>query len=46
MEQSLRQQIENERQQQLPALIRELKKEFQLDRPSGAVTPKAAESPK
>jgi hypothetical protein len=42
MEQALRQQIENERQQQLPALIQQLKKEFQLDQPK----PKPAESPK
>jgi hypothetical protein len=46
MEQALRHQIESERQQQLPALIRELKKEFQLDRPDGAATPKPTGSPK
>ena len=46
MEQALRQQSEAERQQQLPALIRQLKKEFQLERSNGNATPKAAESPK
>jgi hypothetical protein len=46
MEQALRQQIEAERQQQLPALIRQLKKEFQLERSNGNATPKAGESPK
>jgi hypothetical protein len=45
MEQTLRQQIENERQQQLPALIQQLKREFQLE-PTGSATAKPAESPK
>jgi hypothetical protein len=45
MEQTLRQQIENERQQQLPALIQQLKREFQLE-PSGGATAKPGESPK
>lgn len=45
MEQTLRQQIENERQQQLPALIQQLKREFQLE-PSGGATAKPAGSPK
>jgi hypothetical protein len=46
MEQALRQQIETERQQQLPALIQQLKKEFQLEQPKPSVTTKPAESPK
>jgi hypothetical protein len=46
MEQALRRQVDTERQQQLPALIRELKKEFHLDRSNGNATPKATESPK
>ena len=33
VEQSLRQQIETERQKEIPALIQELRKEFQLDEP-------------
>ena len=45
MEQTLRQQIENERQQQLPALIQQLKREFQLE-PTGSATAKPVESPK
>lgn len=45
MERTLRHQIEIERQQQLPALIQQLKKEFQLEQPPKA-SPKAAESPK
>jgi hypothetical protein len=45
MERTLRQQIENERQQQLPALIQQLKREFQLE-PNGSATAKPAESPK
>jgi hypothetical protein len=46
VERTLRQQIETERQQQLPALIQELKKEFQIDqRPKGPAT-KSVESPK
>jgi hypothetical protein len=47
MEQTLRHQIEIEREQQLPALIQQLKKEFQLEQPLNASPlPKAAESPK
>jgi hypothetical protein len=45
MEQTLRQQIEAERQQQLPALIQQLKREFQLE-PRGGATAKPAASPK
>jgi hypothetical protein len=46
IEQSLRQQIEAERQQQLPSLIQQLKKEFQPQQSNGAVTVKPTESPK
>ena len=46
MEQTLRQQIETERQQQLPALIQQLKKEFQLEQPNSGATGKPAASPK
>jgi hypothetical protein len=47
MEQTLRQQIEVERQQQLPALIQQLKKEFQLRQPlGGSPALRATESPK
>jgi hypothetical protein len=47
MEQGLRRQIETERQQQLPALIQQLKKEFQLEQPPNAGhPPKTTESPK
>jgi hypothetical protein len=42
MEQSLRQQIEAERQQQLPALIQQLKKEFQLQQPNAPGKPTAS----
>jgi len=45
MEQTLRQQIEAERQQQLPALIQQLKREFQLE-PRSSATAKPAGSPK
>jgi hypothetical protein len=45
MERTLRQQIENERQQQLPALIQQLKREFQLE-PSDGATAKPVDSPK
>jgi hypothetical protein len=34
VEQTLRQQIEAERQKELPALIQQLKKEFQIDQPT------------
>ena len=46
VEQTLRQQIEGERQQQLPALIKQLKKEFQIDQPTKGPAAKPAESPK
>jgi hypothetical protein len=46
IEQSLRQQIEAERQQQLPALIQQLKKEFQSQQPNGSDTARPRESPK
>jgi hypothetical protein len=46
VEQSLHQQIEAERQQQLPALIQQLKKEFQIDQPTKAPATKSVESPK
>ena len=46
VEQRLRQKIEVEREQELPALIQQLKKEFQLQQPSGNSTAKPAESPK
>ena len=46
IEQGLRHQIETERQQQLPALIQQLKKEFQPPQSSGTTTAKPTESPK
>src|ERR1700755_1345525 len=46
VERTLRQQIESERQQQLPELIRQLKQEFQIDQPTKGPTTKSAESPK
>jgi hypothetical protein len=46
VEHVLRQQIEAERQQQLPALIQQLKKEFQIDQPSKNPATRPAESPK
>ncbi len=46
VEQTLRQQIETERQQQLPALIQQLKKEFQIDQPTKGPGTKSVESPK
>jgi hypothetical protein len=46
VERTLRQQIEAERQQQLPALIQQLKKEFQIDQPTKGPATKSAESPK
>ena len=45
VEQSLRQQIETERQKEIPALIQQLRKEFQLDEP-GKSSAKPAASPK
>jgi hypothetical protein len=46
VEQTLRQQIETERQQQLPALIQQLKKEFQIDQPNRSPATKPVGSPK
>jgi hypothetical protein len=46
VERTLRQQIEAERQKEIPALIQELKKEFQIDQPNKAPATKPAESPK
>jgi hypothetical protein len=46
VERTLRQQIEAERQQQLPELIQQLKKEFQIDQPTKGPTTKSVESPK
>ena len=46
VERTLRQQIEAERQQQLPELIRQLKKEFQIDQPTKGPATKSVESPK
>jgi hypothetical protein len=45
VERTLRQQIEAERQQQLPELIRQLKKEFQIDQPTKGPATKSVESP-
>ena len=45
VEQSLRQQIETERQKEIPALIQQLRKEFQIDGP-GKNPGKPAASPK
>jgi hypothetical protein len=46
VEQSLRQQIETERQKEIPALIQQLRKEFQLDAPGKGPAAKPAPSPK
>ena len=45
-EQGLRHQIETERLQQLPALIQQLKNEFQPPQSNGPTTAKPTESPK
>jgi hypothetical protein len=45
VEQVLRQQIEAERQKELPALIQQLKKEFQIDQPVKSPAVKPAGSP-
>jgi hypothetical protein len=45
VERSLRQQIEAERQKELPALIQQLKKEFQIDQPTKGPPTKQPESP-
>ena len=44
VEQTLRQQIEAERHKELPALIQQLKKEFQIDQPVKSPATKPAES--
>jgi len=44
VEQALRQQIEAERHKELPALIQQLKKEFQIDQPAKSPATKPAES--
>jgi hypothetical protein len=44
VEQTLRQQIEAERQKEIPALIQQLKKEFQIDQPARSPATKPAES--
>src|SRR5262249_25612506 len=46
VEQSLRQQIETERQKEIPALIQQLRKEFQLDEPGKSSVTKPAASQK
>ena len=46
VERTLRQQIENERQKEIPALIQQLRKEFQLDEPGKSTGTKPAGSPK
>ena len=46
VEQTLRQQIEAERQKELPTLIQQLKKEFQIDQPGKSPIAKPAASPK
>ena len=45
VEQSLRQQTETERQKELPALIQQLKKEFQIDQPAKSPATKPPDSP-
>jgi hypothetical protein len=46
VEQSLRQQIQSERQKEIPALIQQLRKEFQIDEPGKSSVTKPAASPK
>ena len=46
VEQSLRQQIQTERQKEIPALIQQLRKEFQIDEPGKSPGSKPAPSPK
>ena len=46
VEQSLRQQIETERQKEIPALIQQLRKEFQIEEPGKGPVSKPAPSPK
>jgi hypothetical protein len=45
VEQTLRKQIEAERQKEIPALIQQLKKEFQIDQPKKSPATKPADSP-
>jgi hypothetical protein len=46
VEQSLRQQIDTERQKEIPALIQQLRKEFQIDEPGKGPVSKPAPSAK
>jgi hypothetical protein len=46
VEQTLRQQVEAERQKEIPALIQQLKKEFQIDQPVKGPPTKSVGSPK
>src|SRR4029077_8488831 len=46
VEQSLRQQIQTERQKEIPALIQQLRKEFQIEEPGKGPVTKPAASPK
>ncbi len=46
VEQSLRQQIQTERQKEIPSLIQQLRKEFQIDEPGKSPVTKPAASPK
>ena len=46
VEQSLRHQVETERQKEIPALIQQLRKEFQIDEPGKGPVSKPAPSPK
>src|SRR6266481_2992543 len=46
VEQSLRHQVETERQKEIPALIQQLRKEFQIDEPGKSPVTKPAASPK
>src|SRR5436190_2304483 len=46
VEQSLRQQIETERQKEIPALIQQLRKAFQIDQPGKSPATKPAASPR
>jgi hypothetical protein len=46
VEQSLRQQLETERQKEIPALIQQLRKEFQIDEPGKSPVTKPGASPK
>jgi hypothetical protein len=46
VERTLRQQIEAERQKEIPALIQQLRREFQIDQPTKGSPTKSVESPK